>query len=217
MKTLTIFAFFIAAALCAPAQAAVLAGDVTNVDLDTGEKLDVATSFLDPFFDEDSIVVEYVADQNGDFVGSFDFQANGPFNLILDDFQVLVAGTATKTWSLYALRDTSLVGSASYVEGRIGFPPAACPAGFPADALFCRRFGAAGSGDGAAEPGTTLFSSLTAGTYEFMFVAGSDNPAVASFELKLRPVPLPAAGLLFGTALIGAALTKRRLATRTSA
>ncbi|MEO0412060.1 MAG: hypothetical protein AAF221_09500 [Pseudomonadota bacterium] len=60
------------------------------------------------------------------------------------------------------------------------------------------------------ESGTVLFSSLEAGLYEIAFWEGDNDPNAGTFELTVSAVPVPAAGILFGSALLGAGALRRR-------
>lgn len=66
-----------------------------------------------------------------------------------------------------------------------------------------------------AEAGATgaLFSNLTAGTY-FLGFQNTGEPQNASAIFRIAAVPVPAAGLLFGSALMGAAALRRRKAAQ---
>lgn len=69
----------------------------------------------------------------------------------------------------------------------------------------CYRIGGSGVGTG-----TTLYQNLAAGTYTFSFGEGSGGPNSGILELRVSAVPVPAAGVLFGSALLGAAFARRR-------
>jgi hypothetical protein len=51
---------------------------------------------------------------------------------------------------------------------------------------------------------------LAAGIYEFAFWEGNNDPTATTFTLEVTEVPVPAAGVLFGSALLGAAALRRR-------
>jgi len=65
-----------------------------------------------------------------------------------------------------------------------------------------------------AQPGETLYNFLAPGTYTF----GADfdgNPNQGVFIFKVRAVPAPAAAVLFGSALLGVAIVRRRHVRKT--
>lgn len=137
---------------------------------------------------------------SGDASGSFRFEVDTAFNLVLRAYSE--AGS-----SGYGLRSaTALTG------GTVG-------AGILPDAgssLNCSQ--AAGSGatcdrfgsNAGSTPVTTLFTNLAAGIYEFAFWEGNNDPTATNFTLAVTAVPVPAAGVLFGSALLGAAALRRR-------
>lgn len=63
-----------------------------------------------------------------------------------------------------------------------------------------------GPGDQFAD----LFGVLAAGDYFIGVLEGAGGPASASVQFSVSAVPIPAAGILFGSALLGAAVLRRR-------
>lgn len=79
---------------------------------------------------------------------------------------------------------------------------------------------AGGAGLGLVfSPGASgeLFASLGAGTYYLGFQEPDGAPANGSVTFSVSQVPVPAAGLLFGSALMGAAALRRRKSAQAAA
>lgn len=66
-----------------------------------------------------------------------------------------------------------------------------------------------GSQGANLNPGEVLFGVLAAGTYSFG-LNFDGNPTVGTLEFQISSIPVPAAGVLFGSALLGAAVVRRR-------
>jgi len=134
--------------------------------------------------------------------GVITFEVMRTFDLVLLSY----SGSANQA-SAYGLTGTV---NAGIVPGGAG-ASFGCPNSFGlGSSNDCRLLGANPNNRNAAVPGETLFSNLAAGKYEFYFFEGSNAPDSGSFQLQVRSMPVPGAGLLFGTALIGGALIRRR-------
>lgn len=68
-------------------------------------------------------------------------------------------------------------------------------------------------------PGTSgeLFASLAAGATYYLGFQENGDPAAGTVTFSITAVPVPAAGLLFGSALMGAAALRRRKAAQVAA
>lgn len=136
----------------------------------------------------------------GDASGSFRFEVDSAFRLVLTEY----TGTGS---SGYGLRSATALSGGSVGAGIL--PDAGsslnCSQAAGSGAT-CDRFG---SNDGST-PVSTLFSFLSAGVYEFAFWEGNNAPTSSNFTLNIAEVPVPAAGVLFGSALLGAAALRRR-------
>jgi len=182
-------------------------GHAANLDSASASKLGFATTtgtFETTGPSGNAFTLSYDTGDNRQIAGRAEFTVSGgPFRLSVGDLSFAEAGSG-----IYALEDVT---NGGFLSGEAGDNFGGCSNRFPGLSvnMNCRRLGT-GQGTDPASSGDVLFSNLAAGTYAFLFYEGDSQSESGSFELVVTAVPTPAAGLLFGSALVGAAYLRRR-------
>ncbi|MEO0412061.1 MAG: hypothetical protein AAF221_09505 [Pseudomonadota bacterium] len=129
---------------------------------------------------------------------------------------------ATKlTFSTYGDSSTSGGSLAGLYSTNTGAPPPVdistqnCSGRITSTNLGCFVLRPEGSNANGPQPGTILFSNLAPGDYVLEIDDQNNTPQTALIQFTLSEVPIPAAGILFGSALFGAAFLRRRSIQKT--
>ncbi|MEM6683974.1 MAG: hypothetical protein AAF607_17195 [Pseudomonadota bacterium] len=152
-----------------------------------------------------SFVITYDTGDSRGIAGRAEFVVDGgSFNLSIGDLAFSMADGS----GIYALQDVT---NGGFITGEVGDNLGGCSNRYPTLSVnvACRRLGS-GQGSDPATSGDVLFSNLSAGTYAFLFYEGDNRSPSGTFQLVVTSVPTPAAGVVFGSALLGAAYIRRR-------
>ncbi|MEM7570004.1 MAG: hypothetical protein AAF337_09430 [Pseudomonadota bacterium] len=133
----------------------------------------------------------------------WEFTPTSSFDLVLRTYLPTASADSSEDGTIAQLRTASGAVQTSAASANCD---SRFPTGGNGDCFIMRP---TNSSSGGNQPGTVLFEDLIVGTTYFLEIDDiNDSP---SFGLiQIAAVPLPAAGMLFGSALLGAAVLRRK-------